>query len=137
MRSKSIMNIKLYSLLILCCSIFLYGCQEKVNPKTNVDNTSSIVNFNGFIVNKSNKNTLLVAKEIDQDKIENYSLDELIEIASQKNGEDYNGMFFYVNDHIYSKAKIGQKVSIEYTGPVQESLPAKASIKKIEFIDEQ
>lgn len=73
---------------------------------------------------------------MDQGKIESYSPDELIEIASQKNGDDYNGMFFYVDDNIFSKAKIGQKVSIDYKGPVQESLPAKASIEKIEFIDD-
>lgn len=121
-------------IFLLICLIFLSACQEK-SDDTN-DDHSKEKQFSGFVAYKSTDqaNMLLVIKNIDQNQIKNYSLDELIEIASQNEGDDYNGMFFYVNEDIYSKTEIGQRVNIQYKGPIQESLPPKASIKKIDIL---
>jgi len=113
---------------LLSLSFLLISCSNSNEIPSN-EPKSEVIEYKGIVAIKVKDNSfqILVTKNRTVEEVRNKTDEELLELAKADNDGDYGGIWFYVNEEVYNEVIKGTKVKVSFKGPIQESLPPKAT----------
>jgi hypothetical protein len=122
-------------LLLSLCFLLISCSNSDKNPSN--EPKSKVIEFEGIVAIKekqSDSYQILVIKNKTEDEIKNKTVDELLEMAKIDDKGDYSGFWFYIKEQVHNEVNVGNQVNVKYRGPIQESLPPKASALEVKHL---